>query len=124
MVPRLSRFRTADALKSDDRSQAQRGFGIDVATCRQYNYNRGGVMNSAVSAADANRMFSAMLRGVREGRTFTITSHGQPVARIVPVQTGSHVIHAGRTMLFKRLKAARVKAAGTWTRDELYEVER
>lgn len=78
-------------------------------------------MGSAVSAAEANRNFSTVLRQVRDGRTYIVTSHGKPVARIVPVQDGDRVAGAARALLFDRLKAAPVQNAGTWTRDELYE---
>ena len=42
-------------------------------------------MDDAISAADANRRFSSLLRRVREGRSVIVTSHGKPIARIVPV---------------------------------------
>jgi prevent-host-death family protein len=41
-------------------------------------------VEEAVSAADANRKFSVLLRKVREGRSYVVTSHGKPVARLVP----------------------------------------
>ena len=42
-------------------------------------------IDEAVSSADANRRFSEILRKVRDGRSVTVTSHGKPVARIVPI---------------------------------------
>ncbi len=78
-------------------------------------------MSRAVSAAEANRRFSSLLGQVKGGRSVTITSHGQPVARMVPVQAGDGVRTAARATLFRRLKASRAQHAGTWTRDELYE---
>src|ERR1700736_5359543 len=42
-------------------------------------------MIKAVSAADANRRFSELLRTVKKGRSVVVTSHGKPVARISPV---------------------------------------
>ncbi|TIV74086.1 MAG: type II toxin-antitoxin system prevent-host-death family antitoxin, partial [Mesorhizobium sp.] len=36
-------------------------------------------MDEAVSAADANRRFSHILRAVREGQSYVVTSHGRPV---------------------------------------------
>ena len=42
-----------------------------------------------VSAADANRYFSKLLREVRDGGRVTITSHGRPVAEMVPVELGA-----------------------------------
>ena len=80
-------------------------------------------MDEAVSAADANRKFSLLLRGVREGRSYVVTSHGKPVARIVPV--GPNKAAAGaRAALLARLEKQPVVMAGPWTRDELYEDDR
>ncbi len=42
-------------------------------------------MEKAVSAADANRRFSELLRTVKKGRSVIVTSHGKPVAKITPV---------------------------------------
>jgi len=40
-----------------------------------------------VPAAEANRRFSELLRGVREeGRRFIVTSHGRAVAKLTPVE--------------------------------------
>jgi len=76
-------------------------------------------VEEAVSAADANRKFSLLLRGIREGRSYVVTSHGKPVARIVPVERheGAHA----RAALLARLEKQPVVAAGSWTRDELYQ---
>ena len=78
-------------------------------------------MGSAISAASANREFSKLLRGVRDGRSYVITSHGKPVAKIVPVDSEDAVRLAARRVLFKRLKAQPAVSIGRWTRDELYE---
>lgn len=80
-------------------------------------------MDEAVSAADANREFSRLLRGVREGRSYVVTSHGKPVARLVPATTHAAATRA-RSVLLSRLKKQRVVHAGKWTREELYEDER
>ena len=77
-------------------------------------------MSVAITAAEANRSFSALLRGAREGRTYTVTSHGRPVARIVPVSAEGMVSGAARAALFARLRAAGVQRIGRWTRDDLY----
>ncbi|MBV9112742.1 MAG: type II toxin-antitoxin system Phd/YefM family antitoxin [Hyphomicrobiales bacterium] len=78
-------------------------------------------MEKAVSAADANRRFSLLLRGVREGHSYVITSHGKPVARIVPADKPSAVAMNARATLLDRLEAQPVMDAGRWTRDELYD---
>ena len=80
-------------------------------------------MDEAVSAADANRSFSLLLRRVREGRSYVVTSHGKPVARLIPA--GKHDVAIGaRAALLARLEKQPVMDAGRWTRDELYENER
>lgn len=81
-------------------------------------------MGLAVSAADANRTFSRLLGEVKSGRSYTITSHGKAVARLVPVETGGSVTSAARSGLFRRLKNAPIQIVGRWTRDELYEEPR
>jgi prevent-host-death family protein len=77
-------------------------------------------MEEAVSAAEANRRFSHLLRGVREGHSYVVTSHGKPVARLTPAgQDG--VAASARATLLSRLEKQAVADAGKWTRDELYE---
>lgn len=80
-------------------------------------------MEETVSAADANRQFSLLLRGVREGRSYVVTCHGKPVARLIPA--GKHdVASSARSMLLSRLEKQAVIDAEQWTRDELYEDDR
>lgn len=81
-------------------------------------------MEETVSAADANRRFSLLLRGVREGRSYVVTSHGKPVARLIPASKYEDVVARARETLLARLEKQPVIQAGRWTRDELYEDER
>jgi prevent-host-death family protein len=82
-------------------------------------------MEKAVSAADANRKFSKLLRTVKEGRhSYVVTSHGKAVAKIVPVEQNSTVTPGARSALLKRLRSQAVVSIGRWKRDELYEAER
>jgi prevent-host-death family protein len=78
-------------------------------------------MEKAISAADANRNFSQVLRDVREGRSYVVTSHGRPVARIAPIKDGHATSGNARASLMGRLRSERVKKVGRWKRDELYE---
>lgn len=78
----------------------------------------------AISATDANRQFSRILEGVRRGRTYVVTSHGQPVARISPVAGPSDTATNAREALFARLRNQKPIEIGPWTRDELYEPEK
>jgi prevent-host-death family protein len=78
-------------------------------------------MSSAISAADANRRFSEVLREVRGGHSYVVTSHGKPVARIVPVDARDPVREAARRTLLARLRSqSRAKPVGRWTRDEIH----
>jgi len=81
-------------------------------------------MASSISAAEANRNFSHVLRRVRDGHSIVVTSHGRPVAKLVPVEGSDHVVRGARAALFERLRAAPVVTVGRWTRDELYERDR
>lgn len=74
-----------------------------------------------ISAAAANRSFSHVLREVRGGRAFTVTSHGRPIAKIVPIGADHAVTSAARTALFARLRSSPVQNVESWTRDDLYE---
>lgn len=78
-------------------------------------------MEKTVSAAEANRSFSKILQGVKRGRSFVVTSHGKPVAKIAPPDTPGLAEAAARAALLKRLRKQPVADIGRWTRDELYE---
>lgn len=78
-------------------------------------------MEKPVSAADANRKFSKLLRGVREGQSYVVTSHGRAVAKIVPAGKKGSVTRGARAALLKRLRSERVVTIGRWRREELYE---
>jgi prevent-host-death family protein len=81
-------------------------------------------MDEAISAADANRKFSLLLRGVREGCSYVLTSHGKPVARLIPAGKHENVATGARTALLSRLEKQPVVRAKRWTRDELYQDDR
>jgi prevent-host-death family protein len=78
-------------------------------------------MEKAISAADANRKFSQLLREVREGQSFVVTSHGRPVARLAPIRSGVSNAVDPRARLLKRLRSQPITNIGPWKRDELYE---
>ena len=78
-------------------------------------------MNKPVSAADANRRFSELLRTVKKGRSVVVTSHGKPVAKISPVVENDRAAEGARSALFTRLRRERAVNAGRWTRAELYD---
>lgn len=83
-----------------------------------------------VSAADANRYFSSILRDVKAGATVVITSRGEAVARIAPLGDGERVEaeekEAARQKAWEghiaRLKSQPVlNIPITWTRDDIYD---
>ena len=78
-------------------------------------------IEKSVSAADANRNFSRIVRSVRAGLTYVVTSHGKPVARISPVGESGNIEASARSALLGRLRRQSVTNAGRWTREELYE---
>jgi prevent-host-death family protein len=76
----------------------------------------------SISAADANRHFSAILREVSRGTKVTVTSHGRPVAVIAPANANEvRARAAARRALLSRLRSAPVTGRREWTRDELYD---
>ena len=78
-------------------------------------------MDKEVSAAEANRRFSELLRTVKNGRSVIVTSHGKPVAKIMPVVEDERAAEVARSALFARLRTERPVKIGRWKRDELYD---
>jgi prevent-host-death family protein len=78
-------------------------------------------LEKTISAADANRNFSQVLREVRHGQSYVVSSHGRPVARIAPIRDERTAPSGARALLLKRLHSERVTNIGHWKRDELYE---
>jgi prevent-host-death family protein len=76
-------------------------------------------MDQTISAAEANRRFSTVLRAVREGHTYVVTAHGKPVARIVPCTQADAAREAARVALTGRLAAQPLADIGPWKRDDL-----
>ena len=74
-----------------------------------------------VTAADANRQFSRVLREATQGEVFVVVSRGKPVATIGPVKKAGAQRHAAKENLIARLRSQTITGARTWTRDELYE---
>ncbi len=81
-----------------------------------------------VSAAEANRQFSNLMRGVVAGETVVVTSHGRPLVKIVPASEPIADEDAVQRKLAKQrlmeyLRSRPRQPAVTWTREELYEDE-
>ena len=75
-----------------------------------------------VSASDANRRFSTLLRDVGKGEIFEIISNGRAVAVLSPVSASQGAADAAKTQLLQRLRAQARNVSQAWTRDELYDV--
>jgi prevent-host-death family protein len=79
-------------------------------------------MEKLIPAAEANRVFSRLLREVREERRrFVVTSHGEQVAQIGPCSAAEAGRKGAREALLARLATQPVQDVGRWRRDELYE---
>ncbi len=76
-----------------------------------------------ISAADANRRFSEVLRDVRNGVTVVVTAHGKAVARIVAIDDRMAAADEARQTLLARLAAQRALNRATWTRESVYAGE-
>ncbi|MBU3739034.1 MAG: type II toxin-antitoxin system prevent-host-death family antitoxin [Rhodoferax sp.] len=74
-----------------------------------------------ISAAEANRHFSALLRDVVSGEVVTVLSRGKPVATVSPVRADPGRRDAARGNLLQRLRQQEAVGGCQWTRDELYE---
>ena len=75
-----------------------------------------------VSAADANRHFSSLLRDVRSGESVTVLSRGKPVAVIAPViHNLDKQRQAAKSHLLERLRDQHIQGERTWKREDLYE---
>jgi prevent-host-death family protein len=74
-----------------------------------------------VSAADANRQFSSVLREVARGETFTVLSRGKPVAIISGAKPKDGHRKVARASLIARLRAQGTSGSRNWSRDDLYK---
>ncbi|WP_159820328.1 type II toxin-antitoxin system Phd/YefM family antitoxin [Cyanobium sp. Copco_Reservoir_LC18] len=77
---------------------------------------------AVISAAEANRSFSRLLREVAEGKSFTVLSRGRAVATISAPQQAATAYGAARARLLQRLiHQVPGDGARAWKRDELYD---
>ncbi|MBI5438920.1 MAG: type II toxin-antitoxin system prevent-host-death family antitoxin [Nitrosomonadales bacterium] len=74
-----------------------------------------------VTASDANRQFSSVLREVAHGEVITVVSRGKPVATISPAKAANAQRSAAKLTLLKRLNRQAATGARNWNRNELYE---
>lgn len=74
-----------------------------------------------ISAAEANRHFSSLLRHVATGEIITVLSRGKPVATISPVRENDDQREIAKVNLLARLRQSTPSGMRNWTRDELYQ---
>ena len=74
-----------------------------------------------ITAAEANRRFSHLLREVRDGTSYLVTSHGAPVATLAPADGELRTRMQARDALLARLPGQPATDIGRWNRDELYD---
>lgn len=76
-------------------------------------------MDRIITATEANQRFSEMLRDVAGGDSFTVTSRGKAVARMVPAEEkgGQQAVER----LLKHLRSLPRRDAGPWAREDLYD---
>jgi prevent-host-death family protein len=80
-----------------------------------------------VSAADANRSFSKLLRLAEQGERIRITSHGRPVAELRPLEPDPEErarfdrARADLQAHWARLAIGGPVTLGLWSRDEIYD---
>jgi len=76
-------------------------------------------MDKAISATEANQRFSEMLRDVANGDSFTVTSRGRPVARVVPVEPADQKRKIKE--LLEKMRREPIRISGPWKREDLYD---
>ena len=76
-------------------------------------------MDKAISAADAKHNFSKLLRDVSEGRSYVVTRHGKPMAKIIPASNRPKSERRSQAALLARLRAEHVVDIGPWTRSDI-----
>lgn len=82
-------------------------------------------MESTITATEANRSFSALLRRVRRGDRFIITSRGEPVATLTQASSPSESEVERRRKSWnafkRRLNARPVRNLPRFTREDMHE---
>ncbi len=76
-----------------------------------------------ISAAEANRHFSAMLREATRGQTILITSRGKPVATLGPASEKPQIRAAAKAALLTRLSKRKASGERNWVRADVYDDE-
>ena len=82
-------------------------------------------MEITITATEANRQFSKILRNVRQGKRYAITSHGEVVAKLLPNAGDSGQERRRRLQahreLMEHLRSQPAVQVGAWRRDDAYD---
>ena len=78
-------------------------------------------MDRHITASEANRWFSRLLREVREGHSYVITSHGRPVARLAPPERDVQMLRERKEAYLAELRDRPTLGIPLWSREELYD---
>jgi prevent-host-death family protein len=70
-------------------------------------------MTKTIGAFEAKTHFSALLEEIEQGREITITKHGRPVAKLVPVDDRQRMTAAEAIDGLLKLRS-RLKLKGDW----------
>jgi len=76
-----------------------------------------------VTATEANRSFSRLLDAVKRGERVEITSHGEKVAVLQPIESDETILARQKAALIELRKhwaERKPITIGPWTRDDLY----
>jgi prevent-host-death family protein len=74
-----------------------------------------------MSAAEANRHFSSLLKDVARGEEILVLSRGRAVAKVLPFDSDISERKSAREALLSRLSTQLPTGRRNWKRDELYE---
>lgn len=75
-----------------------------------------------MSASEANRSFSTLLRQVALGQRFTVLSHGRSGTTIAPAAESTASLGVSRRALLTRLATQPASSESpSWQRDDLYD---
>ncbi|RKX75393.1 MAG: type II toxin-antitoxin system prevent-host-death family antitoxin [Spirochaetes bacterium] len=74
-----------------------------------------------ITATEANRRFSSLLRDVSKGEAYTVLSRGKPVATVRPVQSDDIIHFSAKKRLLSRLKQNPATGIRNWSRNDLYD---
>ena len=78
-------------------------------------------MDRYITATEANQRFSEMLREVGQGESYTVTSRGKPVARMVPAEEDEQLKKLNTEGFLEYFRNKPHRVVGPWTREDAYD---